>query len=67
MSVEEIKEVWKKIIHDKVGLMCFMENPDPKGKPIIAGMNMTYVSHKGEKIPDVSQKWTTKFDMNCKV
>lgn len=35
-----------------------MENPDPNGKPIIAGLNMTYLSEKDEKLPDYkAEKW----------
>lgn len=48
-----MKETWREIIQDKVGLICFMENPDPNGKPIIAGLNMTYISEKDEDIPEV--------------
>lgn len=57
ISVEEMKNVWRKLLWDKVGLICFMENPEPNGKPIIAGVNMTFVSQKGkESIPEVRKK-----------
>ncbi|GLV39248.1 hypothetical protein CBL_06298 [Carabus blaptoides fortunei] len=51
-SMDDIKEVWKAFLQHKLGLICFMENPDPNGKPIIAGLNITYLSNKNEEEPD---------------
>lgn len=59
-SVEEFKETWRQALRHKVGLICFMENPDPSGKPVIAGVNITYICEKDEK-PRVlkAEKWST--------
>ncbi|XP_018320459.1 uncharacterized protein LOC108733683 [Agrilus planipennis] len=46
---EDMVLLWTECLKDKVALICFMENPDPKGKPIVAGLNMTAISYKGDK------------------
>lgn len=58
-SLVEIRELWKLLVQERMALICFMENPeDPSGEPIIAGMNMTYPSSKGDDIPEYKgKKW----------
>lgn len=55
LSIHEFRETWKEVIKYKLVIMCFMENPDPNGDPIIAGLNMTYPAVKGASYPNVRE------------
>lgn len=56
LSVNEMKEMWMDILNDKLGLVCYMENPDSNGEPIIAGMNVTHLKSKFENFIEVNEK-----------
>ncbi|KAF5297811.1 hypothetical protein FQA39_LY11960 [Lamprigera yunnana] len=47
-SMESLRSAERKIIYDKLALICYAENPEPNGKPIIAGINTTFAKSKHE-------------------
>ncbi|KAK4880261.1 hypothetical protein RN001_008407 [Aquatica leii] len=51
-SVKEIRQMWYGALNDKLGIICYMENPNENGKPIFAGINCT---HKKENNHDDSK------------
>ncbi|KAB0797321.1 hypothetical protein PPYR_08315 [Photinus pyralis] len=45
-SVQCRKKLWDITLAQRMGLICYMENPNPNGKPIFAAVNCTYVQTK---------------------
>ncbi|KAB0797323.1 hypothetical protein PPYR_08317 [Photinus pyralis] len=48
-SMNTLRMFLKEMLKDKLGLICYAENPDPKGKPIIAGVNVTHIKTKDDE------------------
>jgi len=48
-SVEELRVMWRKVLKEKLGLICYMENSDANGKPIIAAINCMHIKRKFDK------------------
>ncbi|XP_025834969.1 uncharacterized protein LOC108733652 [Agrilus planipennis] len=59
--VEEWTEVLNEVLKDRLALVCFMENPDKTRQPIIAGLNITAVARKDEKLPQGVSKQGRQF------
>ncbi|KAB0797320.1 hypothetical protein PPYR_08314 [Photinus pyralis] len=47
-SVEDMRNLWIYMLHNRVGLACYKENSDPRGKPIFAGVNCMHIKKKHE-------------------
>ncbi|KAK5646951.1 hypothetical protein RI129_005415 [Pyrocoelia pectoralis] len=45
-SVECRKKLWSTILPERMGLICYMENPKPGEKPIFAAVNCTHARSK---------------------
>ncbi|KAF5277778.1 hypothetical protein FQR65_LT03758 [Abscondita terminalis] len=41
-----LRNLLKEVLQCKIALICYTDNPDPNGKPIIAGMNATFPKTK---------------------
>ncbi|KAF5297813.1 hypothetical protein FQA39_LY11962 [Lamprigera yunnana] len=42
-SIKEMRVLWKQVLSDKLGIICYMENPDANGNPIFVGVNCTHL------------------------
>lgn len=52
----EMRELWIKTLEKKDGIVCYTQNPDPNGKPLMAGMNITCVVRKEDDHIEVCVK-----------
>ncbi|KAF5277779.1 hypothetical protein FQR65_LT03759 [Abscondita terminalis] len=48
-SIQEMTALWREALKDKLGIICYMENPDKNGKPIFAGVNCTHKKLKTDE------------------
>ncbi|KAF5293139.1 hypothetical protein FQA39_LY13749 [Lamprigera yunnana] len=48
-SVKDMRIMWNQILCERLGIICYMENPDANGSPIFAGVNCTHLKTRFDK------------------
>ncbi|KAK5646950.1 hypothetical protein RI129_005414 [Pyrocoelia pectoralis] len=59
-SMDTLRSFLREMLEDRLGLVCYAENPDPNGKPIVAGINVTHIKMKHEKTMEIKGKTLSK-------